>query len=320
MSNKDSKSGINKSEEQAPPSYPNYPSPYMYDPQEEETNLLDYWRILVENRLLLGATTAIGTAIALLIALVSTPIYRAEILLVPVTEQKSTGLAAIASQYGSLAELAGINLGGDGNTEESIATLKSRKLAVEFIKREQLMPVFFPDKWDTNNKQWKTPDEQPTYWQAYKLFDSHVRSIGTDRKSGLVTLAVEWKDPNLAATWANKLVELVNEDQRKEAIEQAERSIAFLEKQLATTGVVEVQQAIYKLIEAQTKNKMVANTRTEYAFRVIDPAVAPEQKVRPKRKQIVILGLMIGSMAGIFMAFFRKYLENQRKKEGIEKK
>ncbi|MEE8387803.1 MAG: Wzz/FepE/Etk N-terminal domain-containing protein [Acidiferrobacterales bacterium] len=315
MSKKEKTADNKEQEAQAPPPYPYYQPPPPYYPPEEEINFLEYWNVIVEHRKIIGIITAASTMLALIVALVTTPVYRAETLLAPVSEKQSGGLAAIAGKYGGLAELAGINLGGDSNTEESIATLKSRALATSFIKKERLMPILFSSEWDAENKQWNDPEEPPTYWQAYRLFNSKIRSVNADKKSGLVKLAVEWKEPQLAAKWANKLVELVNEKLRKEAIEAAEKSIAYLEKQLATTGVVEVQQAIYRLIEAQTKNKMVASTREEYAFRVIDPAVPPEQKTKPKRKQIVILGFVLGAMAGIFAAFFRRFLQNQREKQ-----
>lgn len=310
MSSNESKSESGKAEEQAPPIYPNYPPPYQNYPPEEKANLLDYWKVLVEYKKLIGITTITGVALALIVVLVTTPIYRAETLLAPVTEKKSTGLAAIASQYGGLAELAGVNVGGDSDVEESIATLKSRKLAVAFIKQENLMPILFPNDWDKDKKEWKNPKKHPTYWQAYKYFDSKIRFVYSDNKSGLVTLVIKWKDPQFAATWANRLIELVNEKRRKEAIEEAEKSIAYLEQQLATTGVVEVQQAIYRLIEAQTKNKMVANTRSEYSFKVIDPAIVPNEAYSPKKLLLILFGILIGLISGIFITYV---LESIRK-------
>jgi uncharacterized protein involved in exopolysaccharide biosynthesis len=67
---------------------------------------------------------------------------------------------------------------------------------------------------------------------------------------------------------------------------------------------VEVQQAIYRLIEAQTKKKMIASTRVEYAFTTIDPAVPPEGKYRPNRSVMVVTGLLLGLILGIFVAIF----------------
>ena len=54
---------------------------------------------------------------------------------------------------------------------------------------------------------------------------------------------------------------------------------------------------IYRLIEAETKKKMVASTREEYAFKPIDPAVAPERRFRPRRAVFVLTGFLLGLMA-----------------------
>jgi uncharacterized protein involved in exopolysaccharide biosynthesis len=61
---------------------------------------------------------------------------------------------------------------------------------------------------------------------------------------------------------------------------------------------------------------MMANVRDEYVFKVIDPAMAPEHRSKPKRKLIVMLGFVLGLMLGIFIAFFMNFLQNQREEEG----
>jgi len=278
-----------------PPPYPGYPVPLVVYPPEQPINWSEYWRVIVKNRKLIGIITAASTLIALLIAFLLPPVYRAEVLLAPVSEDKSEGLSAIANQYGDLAALAGINLASSKDkTAEYIATLKSRALSVAFIKEENLMPILFARKWDAAKKQWRSGDAAPTAWEAYKLWDDDIRSVNVDRKSGLVTLAIEWKDPALAASWANDLVKKANNKLRTEAVEDAEKSVAYLKRQLDHTSSVEIQQAIYRLIETQTKKKMIANTKEEYAFTIIDPAVRAEKPRSPKKLTMTLVGALLG--------------------------
>ena len=287
---------------QTPPPYPGYPAPFVVYPPEEPINWGEHWRMLVKNRKLIGIITAASTLIALLIAFLLPPIYRAEVLLAPVSEDKSESLSAIASQYGDLASLAGINLGtSKDKTDVHIAALKSRSLSVQYIKEANLMPVLFARKWDAEKKQWKDNSDVPTDWKAFELWDRNIRRVNQDKRTGLVTLIVEWKDPALAAKWANDFIRHVNTRLRIEAVEEAEKSVAYLEKQLPTTTSVEVQQAIFRLIETQTKKKMVASTRDEYAFTVIDPAVTPERKHRPRRTILVFTGLILGLVGGVIL-------------------
>jgi len=291
---------------QTPPPYPGYPPPYVVYPPEEPIDWSEYWRVLVKNRKLIGIITAVSTLTALLLAFLLPPVYRAEVLLAPVTQDKSEGLSAIASQYGDLAALAGINLGpGKDKTSEYIAALKSRSLSVSYIKEANLMPVLFASKWDAVKKQWNDGANAPTEWKAFELWDKDIRRVNLDKRTGLVTLIVEWTDPALAAKWANDFTRHVNTRLRTEAIEDAEKSIAYLGKQLPTTTSVEVQQAIYRLIETQTKKKMVASTREEYAFNVIDPAVPPERRVRPKRLAMIAIGAFAGFLISAVVLFIR---------------
>ncbi len=297
---------------QTPPPYPGYPAPFVVYPPEEPINWGEYWRVLVKNRKLIGIITAASTLIALLIAFLLPPVYRAEVLLAPVTQDKSEGLSAIAGQYGDVAALAGINLGPDRDkTAEYVAALKSRSLSVAFINEENLKPVLFPRNWDDEGKKWKDSSKIPTDWDTFKVFDEDIRTVRIDRKTSIVTLAIEWKDAALAAKWANSLVRRVNARLRNEAIEEAERSIGYLEKQLVSTSAVEIQQAIYRLIEGQTKKKMVASTRDEYAFSVIDPAVPPEKKVKPRRILIVVFSFLASVIIGTVVAFAIYYVKSR---------
>jgi uncharacterized protein involved in exopolysaccharide biosynthesis len=141
-------------------------------------------------------------------------------------------------------------------------------------------------------------------------------SVSSDKKTGLYTLSVEWKDPELAAEWANDAVARLNAHMRQQAIEEAKKSISFLEDELHRTSLVNAQNILYSLIEEQTKSIMMANVRDEYVFKVIDPAMAPEHRSKPKRKLIVMLGFVLGLMLGIFIAFFMNFLQNQREEEG----
>jgi len=280
---------------------------------EEPINWREYWQVLVEQKKLFGIITAAATLLALLTALIIPSIYRAEVLLVSVRDENVGTLGSIAGQFGDIASLAGIDLAGKKDrTAEHIAALKSRALAVAFMNQENVKPVLFPGKWDKETNKWK--GEVPSDWKAFEEFDKQIRFVNVDRRTGLVTLAIEWRDPVLAAKWANALVRHVNDRLRKEATEEAERSIGYLEKQLSGTSSVEVQQAIYRLIEAQTKKKMIASTREEYAFNVVDPAVTPEKKHRPRRVIIVLVGLLLGLIVAVSVALVlnRKREHNDR--------
>jgi len=271
--------------------------------KSDEIDFFEIIAILFERKKLILVVAVCTTVLAVVYAFQITPIYRAETLLAPVSHDGSNKVGAMASQFGGLASIAGINLGGGGGgAEEVIATLKSRGLTNEFIKAENLLPVLFDKGYLQSEKRWKNAYKAPTTWVAYELFD-RIRKIKIDKKTRLVTLSIDWKDPHLAAIWVNKLVVMVNEKTRAVAINASFKSIEYLQQELEKTSVIEIKQSIYSLIEAQTKTKMMANTQEEYAFRVLDLAVTPEDRVRPKRKLIVIFGFMLGLFLGVVAVF-----------------
>ena len=50
-------------------------------------------------------------------------------------------------------------------------------------------------------------------------------------------------------------------------------------------------------------------------FQVIDRAIPPEKKIKPKRRRNVMFAGVVSLFAGIFLVFFLEYLENLKKPE-----
>lgn len=270
---------------------------------------------MVRQKKLIAAIVFSATlATAVLVLLVMTPIYHAEVLLAPVTDEETKGLSALASQFSGLVSLAGVNIGGGKNAvEQTIATLRSRAFTEDFIKEEGLMPILFAGQWDAEKKTWKAkdPEDIPNAWDAYKKFNQ-IRKVQRDRNSGLVAVGIEWRDPRLAARWANRLVERINRHQQRDAIQEAEKSIAYLKQELVRTNVVEMQQTIYRLMEAQMKSITLANVRNEYAFRVIDPAVEPQEAIRPKRTIMIITSFIVSLLFAVTLVFVLNILKGSK--------
>lgn len=276
--------------------------PYPTVPQSTvtEISLAELWSVLKTSRARIALITVGSIVIAVAVAFLLPPIYRAEVLLAPVSDDQSGAAAGLTSQLGGIASLAGISLGGSGGgKDEFIAILQSRVLSDFFVRENNLLPILFEDDWDAAAGKWKSSDpaDVPTLWDAFKLMEKKVRQIAVDKKTGLVTLSIEWKDPELAAHWTEGLVKRTNAYLRQQAVQHAERNLAYLQDQARKTTSVELQQAIYRLMETEVKKAMLANVNEEYAFKVLDPAVVPEEKVRPKRLIIIGVGGVLGFLA-----------------------
>jgi uncharacterized protein involved in exopolysaccharide biosynthesis len=238
-------------------------------------------------------------------ALLATEWYESKVVLVHVdTKSLPSGFA----QLGGLASLAGINLAVESNEQTPLAVLKSKDLARDFITQEMLLPVFFAEKWDSEAKKWKSadPKKQPDLRDGVKYFDENVREVSEDKKTGLVTLSITWKDPAQSATWANLLVAQVNERLRQQALQEAEHNIEYLQNEMAATNIPSLQRAIGSVLESEMQKLLFARGRDEFAFKVIDKAVPPKERIRPRRTIIVAFALMLGGALSCVIVLFRR--------------
>lgn len=273
---------------------------------QDEVSLAELWATLWQGRWLFCLIIGIFAACGLGYAFLATSWYQAEVLLAPVKEQKAEDLAGVLGGLAGIAGLAGIKVGG-GDTAESIAVLRSRELTGAFIAEQNLMPLFYPDDWNNEAGQWKSADREdwPDLRQGVRYFDEELRDVSEDRATGLVTLSVEWTDAELAARWANMLVQRVNTTMRQRALADAERNVAYLQRELAGTTVVTLQQSIGHLLETEMQKVMLARGNEEFAFRVIDRAEPPKLRSWPRRALIVVLSIILGGILAVFVVMVR---------------
>jgi uncharacterized protein involved in exopolysaccharide biosynthesis len=251
--------------------------------------------------------------VSVLLAILLPKVYRAEALLVPTINESrmDAGVAAARNDLAGLASRFGVTVGrttADAQAEV-IATLKARSFINAFITDHDLLPTLFADKWDSAAKRWTVePEEVPQLADGYRYFTENVLEVRSDIQTGLVTVRIEWFDPAIAAQWANELVARINALMRGKAITDANGSLEYLRKELTREQPVELQQVIYGLIENDLTQVSMAQGRAEYAFRVIDPATAPQldEYVRPQRLLIVAVGLVFGVFLSLMLAWLRE--------------
>ncbi|HSN73341.1 MAG TPA: Wzz/FepE/Etk N-terminal domain-containing protein [Steroidobacteraceae bacterium] len=268
---------------------------------------------------LIGAITLLVAAIFVAYAFLATPRYLAEVKLIPAQESADErALAGLAGQFGGLAELAGIQLGGSGERQaKAVAVLKSRSFATEFIQDFDLVKVLFASDWDADAGRWKPsdPEDIPTLQDAYERFDRKIRRVGEDQKTGAVTLGIVWRDREQAAAWANELAARLNERLRQEEIAEARRSLEYIETQAAKTDVASIRETLFRLAEAQLRRQMLASVRKDFAFSVIDPATVsdPDRFEYPKRALLAALGLVFGFICGVGVVLARRFVADARR-------
>ena len=136
--------------------------------------------------------------------------------------------------------------------------------------------------------------------------------MSEDKQTGYVTVSIDHQSPVVAAQWVNWLVEDVNAAVKAQDVSEAEKSIEYLKQQVANTSLADLQAMFFELIQSQTETVMLAQVRPEYVFKTIDPAVVPEEKSKPSRALICVLGTLLGGMLGVVIVLIRHYATQEK--------
>lgn len=232
---------------QATPPYGWYPPPTYY--VEEEVNLLDYFRALRKNWGKIALLTFLITALGLAACFYFPKKYKAEVSLMPLSQSGGGGLATLASQMsnlplvgGQLSGLAGLT-GGTQKSGQIVSILKSRTLLEQVVREFDLTHVIFKDRWDPAKQSWKpsllgsatTPEM--VMEDTVKKMRKKILSVQDDKKTGLIKVNVELKDPILASKVANSLVVLLQDFIQHNQLTVAKRNRVFIEEQLQKNKV-----------------------------------------------------------------------------------
>lgn len=280
--------------------------------------------------------TTLVSIIAVITTLMLPNIYRSEVLLAPASSNNMNNFSGLANKYGGLASLAGINLNsmGGGGVDKTLLTLKvlsSRAFLVDFIRKNNLVvPLMAAEGWDSATQKWIIDPDiynesthrwvrdvsppyklEPSDLEVYDAFIEDVLKVSQDAKTSMVTIGVELLSPTYAQQWLTWLVDEVNQYMRERDIKSASESIAYLQAQMRTTSVAEMQQVFYQLIEEQTKSMMLAKVNEDYVLTIIDPPVVPEEKSSPKRAIICVVAFFVGLIISMLIVLVRASIKDR---------
>ena len=276
------------------------------DSQEDfEISLLELYSLFLKNKISIGLITVFFSLSSVFYSLSLDKYYSASLLMMPAENSAtSQGMTGLLSGFASGQSV----FGGKNKDKEALAILQSRIFIESFISREELMPKLFPKDFDENTTS-RNSEEMPTLKDGYELIADSLK-INIDDTLFRITLTIH--DPELSADIVNSMTKAVNNHIREESIEESQRSIFFLETEINKTNLTSSIDMLYRLIEQQTQKIMMANTREDYAFKVIDPARAPINPAGPNRKLIVIISTFLGFLASIFITLVINLVKNRR--------
>ncbi|MDT0593663.1 Wzz/FepE/Etk N-terminal domain-containing protein [Glaciecola petra] len=295
----------------------------------DEITLSQMLSILLRKKWWIIVVSFISAVVSIYYALSIPNFYRSEG--VYSISQGTGGAGGLASQYGGLAAIAGINLnaGKSNEIDQAIALVKSWSFSETFITNHALKPyvmgiykwdedsreiIWDSDVFDNHSKTWvrETPPgvpAEPSSFESHKKFQKFL-DVSHDTKTGLIKVSVEHYSPEIAAELVSKLVRDLNSHFQERDIDDAQRNINYLQQKISETNIADMRAVFYGMIEDQTQALMLAEVADEYMLKtVIAPKIA-EERSKPNRALIVIALTVLGSLVSIFviliMLFFKK--------------
>jgi uncharacterized protein involved in exopolysaccharide biosynthesis len=295
---------------------------------DDEIDLRELFGVLWAGKIMIIAITAVCAVGSVVYALSIPNQYKASALLAP-AQSDGGGLSSALGQLGGLASLAGVSIGEGSSSESQIAQeiMKSWSFIDSFIVKNNLaVGVYAAEGWgkssdklkidddlyDAVENVWLLEDEDtgesrpPSSWELFERF-SRMLSISQDKQSGLVSVSIEYYSPNVAKQWLDLYVAAINEHMQARQVLKVSSNIRYLEDQIAKTSIAEMREVFYTIIEEQTKNKMVAEASPNYAFVAVSPSMVPEEKSKPGRALLCVMGVLFGGLTGVVIVLIRYY-------------
>ncbi|HVO84331.1 MAG TPA: Wzz/FepE/Etk N-terminal domain-containing protein [Syntrophobacteria bacterium] len=296
-----------------------YPQPY---PDEDEINLLDYLIVLLKHKRLIAGIVGGAAIVAVVVSLLMTNIYRSEATIAARQQEKSEGgsaFAALRGMAGIAADIVGF--GGGGDVDKIEALLKSRELVRRVVDNNTLLPRLFEDDWDSRKKEWRK-NPAPTIQDAYKLLVTKgMLTVSRDRKTNIVTIKIDHRDPQFAKDLADYYLTELSESLREETLKDAQDNKRFLQSELDKTSDALLREKISNLLAKEIEKETFARAQKYYSFVVLDPPVVSDlnKKVKPKRALICILSVIVAGFFAVFAAFLAEYVHNVKTREDPER-
>ena len=314
--------------------------------KDDEISLVDLFAVLWHRKWLIIITTFCAAVLAVVISILSlvlppnksfmpnkyTP--QAQML---ITEDSSSNAASMLGNLGGLASLAGVNVPSSSTNSALAGYLVNSNTIQDAV----INKFNFIEEWEIK----KSPVAE-----SRKALKKVLKS-DYDDDTGVFTVSFEDKDPVLAQSVVNYVVDLLEErfselgvDKNKLQKQNLEENIANtyaqmldLQKQIRdlersvsniysptaapsiTTDItmvkmeLTVQEEIYKNLKSQYELLKVTMSSEQPVFQILEYAEVPDQKSGPSRGKLCIIITFAGAFLSVFLAFLLNAIANMKK-------
>jgi uncharacterized protein involved in exopolysaccharide biosynthesis len=197
-------------------------------------------RALWNGRRFLLRVAGCGLAITTTIAFLIPPRYESTVELMPPDTQSNAMLAALAGKVGGgLATLSGDMLGMKSSGALFVGILQSRTVRDDLIAKFDLRRAYSTERWD-----------------AARMELARNTEVSEDRKSGIITIKVTDRRPQLAASLGQEYAAELNNVVNQLSTSSAHRERTFLEERLKAVQL-DLEVAEKELSQFASKNSAI---------------------------------------------------------------
>ncbi|HCT84082.1 MAG TPA: hypothetical protein DF296_02665 [Candidatus Margulisbacteria bacterium] len=289
-----------------------HPSPTYYD---DEIDLIEYIKIIWKYKWFIILVTALAVIGTYFYTKSLPKIYSSTVtVIIPQEEGGGSNLSAMLGGMGF-----GNLVAGNSNSELIVEVLKSRRMA-EKISRHFNLPRHY-DGVITAQKIAKIAPSQASMVFAVFIKKRYIDqdgkpTVGIDNSKDSFVIKL---DPPLDI-YQDKLTKLYKNEHR---IDMEIKAVNMLMKNTKiestksglikltvedTTPAMTARIANYYVLAMDAMNDELQITTKKPMLKVLDTAIVPEKKVRPKTVQNVAIALVIVGFMSIFLSFFSEYI------------
>ena len=312
-------------------------------------DLFRYIGILINSRKSIVIIFLSVILVTLVYLLTTPPFFIATTTILP---SESTGKSSVGSNLVNLPDELGLSLAaGQDFSALYEAVLKSRRTITSVLKSKfnsenslEQLPLFDILKIEGGSLAEKLDT-------GYKMFVEKIMTISIDKKSNIIAIEIETKEANLSADVASAMIKELDRFMRAKNIERASESRIFIEERLQETKSllsiaeeylknfrennkrienspqlkleegrlireVRVQEEVYLTLKKEFEIIKIEEVRSFPIITVLDEAIPPVFRSKPKRTRTMIISTFFALFFGIVVAFGLEHRKNFLSSEG----
>ena len=295
---------------------------------DHEIDLQELFSILWLGKRIIILMTLFISILGVVYSLNLPNIYKSTAILSPANS--SSSISKSLQNYAGLAGLAGVSLPSSTENTNAIQAMQKLK-SLSFFESSIFPNIFLPDlmaveTWDskTNTINYKNElyDKKTSTWvrnysyprqkipsaqESYKVFRTEHFSVSKDSRTDFITINIKHQSPFVAKKWIDLIVNKINSFYRQKDKLDSEKAVSYLNKQISSTNLAEVKEAISQIIQDETRKLALIEAKEYYVFDYIDPPAVMELKSEPQRALICIMSAVVGVLLGIIIVFIKHY-------------